>query len=99
MSETKWTAGPWRVGVCPCGNRHCQLFNTSNGLFPAGSGYSEDDARLIAAAPELYAALEDTEFLLRMLAENPGDVGCMIDSLKRSAADAHAALAKARGES
>ena len=52
------------------------------------------DALLFAAAPELLDALEDAEFLLRKAGSIPGP---MQDSFKRSASDARAAIAKARG--
>lgn len=51
-----------------------------------------ENARLIAAAPELLAALEDAEFLLRKAGLIAGP---MQDSFKRSATDAIAAIAKA----
>ena len=53
------------------------------------------DALLFAAAPDLLDALEDAEFLLRKAGNIPGP---MQDSFKRSANDARAAIAKARGE-
>jgi len=56
------------------------------------------NARLIAAAPDLLAALEDAEFLLRKIAINPKEAGAMVDSFRRSAEDARAAIAKATGE-
>ena len=52
------------------------------------------DAHLIAAAPELLAALEDAEFLLRKTGQLSGP---MQDSFNRSAEDARAAIAKAKG--
>jgi len=53
------------------------------------------NARLIAAAPELLAALEDAEFLLRKAGLMAGP---MRDSFNRSASDARAAIAKATGK-
>ena len=52
------------------------------------------NAKLFAAAPDLLDALEDAEFLLRKAGNIPGP---MQDSFKRSASDARAAIAKARG--
>ena len=50
-------------------------------------------ASLFAAAPEMLAALEDAEFLLRKAGLIAGP---MQDSFKRSATDARAAIAKAK---
>jgi hypothetical protein len=55
--------------------------------------YAVQDAPLVAAAPELLAALEDAEFLLRKAAQVAGP---MQDSFARSASDARAAIAKAQ---
>lgn len=54
----------------------------------------EANARLIAAAPDLFEALEDAAFLMRMAAKIAGP---MQDSFRRSAEDAAKALAKAEG--
>ena len=59
--------------------------------FPTESAMSQ--ASLFAAAPELLAALEDAEFLLRKAGLIAGP---MQDSFKRSATDARAAIAKAK---
>jgi hypothetical protein len=56
---------------------------------------AEANAQLISTAPDLLEALEDAEFLLRQFSAFPGP---MQDSAKRSAADARAAIAKAKGE-
>lgn len=74
-------------GLAICG---CRLIN------------DEDGARIImcpthSAAPDLIAALVDAEFLLRKVGINPKEALAMVDSLKRSAADARAAIAKALG--
>ena len=58
-----------------------------------GTGVAAANARLIAAAPELLAAVEDAEFLLRKLGQLAGP---MQDSCNRSAEDARAAIRKAR---
>ena len=55
--------------------------------------YGMRQASLFAAAPELLAALEDAEFLLRKAGLIAGP---MQDSFKRSATDARAAIAKAK---
>lgn len=55
------------------------------------------NARLIAAAPDLLAALQDAEFLIRKAAINPKEAAAMVDSFLRSAEDARTAIAKAEG--
>lgn len=52
-------------------------------------------AQLIAAAPDLLAALCDAEFLMRQAGKIAGP---MQDSFNRSADDARQAIAKAKGE-
>ena len=59
--------------------------------FPTESAMRQ--ASLFSAAPELLAALEDAEFLLRKAGLIAGP---MQDSFKRSATDARAAIAKAK---
>ena len=61
--------------------------------FPTDSAMAK--ARLIAASPEMLAALEDAEFLLRKAGLIAGP---MRDSFNRSASDARAAIAKAIGK-
>jgi hypothetical protein len=58
MNEPKWTKGPWRIA--------------GKGTIRAGQGWIADvhwqnreaNARLIAAAPDLYAALEMAQLWL-----------------------------------
>jgi hypothetical protein len=61
-----------------------------------GDGWEEawKNADLIAAAPEMLAALKDAEFLLRKAGLMAGP---MRDSFNRSAGDAREAIAKAEG--
>jgi len=66
---------------------------------PTTGAEADANGRLIATAPDLLSALEDAEFLLRKVGNNPGEVAAMLDSLKRSAKNARAAIAKARGGS
>ena len=94
MSDTKWTPGPWRIGryhhvVLP--NPDCQK---SEG---GGEGichvYGDAHKRvanshLIAAAPELYEALEDALHFMESVGP-PRYVRMQCES----------ALAKARGQS
>ena len=57
-----------------------------------------DNARLIAAAPDLLEALQDAEFLLRKAAINPREAGALAGSMRRCTDDARAAIEKATGE-
>ncbi len=93
MSETKWTPGPWELAD----KYNCTDVRAVDGPYVADCNASaaidwrtkEANARLIAAAPELYEALEN----LRKLYDT--DEGCR--SMPEYQA-AIAALAKARGE-
>ena len=105
MTETEWTPGPWTVQKCSCDSPHCPLHQTSNGSFYQGTGYSLADAQLIAAAPELYATLDDMEYVVmgyirRMYPHAWSALGPSgrpsLRNLIRSSANS--ALAKARGE-
>ena len=64
MNETKFTPGPWCVGTPPPNGQ--QTIGTEMGLMVAvattGVGMAEEtkaNAHLIAAAPDLYEALEE----------------------------------------
>lgn len=104
MSETKFTPGPWEVHgevehnisrttsvyICrsdePWPNGQLAMVNTADGF-----GSQVANANLIAAAPELYEALEAIAAMLGGYAGQPnlsGDIFKIAD----------AALAKARGE-
>ena len=97
MSETKWTKGPWIY------DRGVDVVEVAGGDGPAiadlhTSGVDLDvenraNGHLIAAAPELYAALLD------VIAENTGQpksCGCKYSCI-HTGDNAMAALAKARG--
>lgn len=99
MSDTKWTPGPWVVGDCAM----AVIVEGSGGRvgYPAKSGtiasicdgeYIENtnkyDAHLIAAAPELYDALERLVAHVECGGAANADIEVALD-----------ALAKARGES
>jgi len=100
VSEKKWTPGPWSIrdgghshkfGVIAAEDMRGQV-NSHILVCEAGD---EDDANLIAAAPELYEAIEnllgaiDTPIARRKL----GD-----DFTSQAISEARDALARARGE-
>ena len=105
--KTTYTPGPWSAStqgpndpwviIAGCGPAFVASVEDDGALITRVEANA--NARLIAAAPDLLAALEDAEFLLRMIGMNPKEAGAMVDSCKRSSADARAAIAKARGES
>ncbi|PTL88833.1 hypothetical protein C6W88_15745 [Halomonas litopenaei] len=110
MSETKFTPGPWTVHHRM---RDCVTFEgkfgTENLFLENREGYyacqSEHDAHLIAAAPELYEALEVFGRLADQLdgdnevQRTPDDEWAKFRLLASDYRKARAALAKARGES
>ncbi len=97
MSEVKWTPGPWKLdddGSCDVLANSGELLAS---VYPMMSAYRqrESNARLIAAAPELYEALWTLLDCLIGTTKHdlPGYVGSQ-DTADRI----FAALAKARGE-
>ena len=92
------THGPWHMT-----DEGSQIVIQTFSPHPTGTlariyrtdGLAHSDARLISSAPELLAALEDAEFLLRKAGLMAGP---MRDSFNRSAGDARAAIAKATGK-
>lgn len=97
--EPKFTPGPW-VFEHVRGNH----FTSSPELtFPDGSGVplgavSDADGHLIAAAPDLYAALETLLAMQDQMRRKPGG-GVLPADYGIARGKAHAALARARGES
>ena len=87
MSAPKHTPGPWSYRKCPCGMAGCDQYkiNTQGSV-----GFSEEDARLIAASPELLEALQG------MLVEKPIDE--ILAYAKAAKEKARAVIAKATGE-
>ena len=107
MSEAKFTKGPWKshdhdemdivsesesfVGIC-----------TVYGYEPDHTGFNVSDecsanAHLIAAAPEMYQAIEN--LLVELDAKHGISLESMIGvGLRRCLEDAYYPLAKARGE-
>ena len=91
MSQPKFTPGPWRYA-----SRNVnEIMTTFHGV-QIGRSYidvatenEKADAHLVAAAPELYEALD--EVFAASCPEVPGSAGSPLEK-------ARAALAKARGE-
>lgn len=98
MTEPKFTPGPWNYKDTEIISTHEKRGRPVSvvDLFGAMGGEDSDaDAYLMAAAPELYEALADAEFIMRKAGQIKGP---MQDSFNRSASDARKALDKARGE-
>ena len=90
MSEPKWTPGPWTAERGNIGSAH-PLFVVAphmDGLKP----WTDADAHLIAAAPELYETLERIVKWMDIQGYNA------LYQDDTAIKDARAALAKARGE-
>jgi hypothetical protein len=90
MSENKWTPGPWRVKGAAGGTAIVLARSGAPAIVNTRA-----NAHLIAAAPDLARIVEiflngDERFQVA--------VGGNPIALERLFADAHAALAKARGE-
>lgn len=99
MTEKKFTPGPWSphgTGLARSGKPEFEIHWSKYGECVAEIVHGEADARLIAAAPELYEALEwAMRFVEQVRAESPAPKGGGEDIAYRKA---QAALAKARGE-
>jgi hypothetical protein len=98
MSEPKWTPGPWRIS--PWSGQETVIFdhggvalgeawNTRSGR--AWSDEALANAHLMAAAPDLYAALA-------VLVGHADEEGWWSREHIDALTAAHAALARARGE-
>ena len=106
MSEARFTLGPWRLDHDPLGsgvfsdNEDYHGIEAGDGFISGGSGFnctgfmSKYDATLIAASPELHAAVEALTKAIRESAPyKRGDL--YMDDVLRIA---DAALSRARGE-
>lgn len=98
MNDTKpatHTPGPWRT-TPPTGGGECNIFGSNNELLAhtyRTQSADEANARLIAAAPALLAALEDTLPILESMAgyweyvrDNPESPSQITDALTNLAA-------------
>ena len=96
-NETNWTPGPWRViNNGPHWNNqritNWEIAYSQDGELVAEHVYAEADAYLMAAAPELFDALDG------LLSELDSTPEIDLSSWGVSTAKARAALTKARGE-
>jgi hypothetical protein len=101
MAETKWTPGPW--SIVPAGEDEWGEVNVFDRVLVAAHRHvsvegrtdveANANARLIAAAPDLYAALEGALVLAEKWADY-AEGGPKTRAIIR----ARAALARARGE-
>lgn len=102
MTHTKHTPGPWHF-TSESTQWH-YIHSYENGIVAEVRKRSntneegEANARLIAAAPKMLAALEDACFLLNKCGINWKEAASMADSMKRSATDARAIIAEATGK-
>jgi hypothetical protein len=95
------TPTPWRVhiygeivGAAPSPGRCVLVVAEPNRTNPNAEANAALIVRAVNSHAALAAALEDAEFLMRQASKHAGP---MQDSFKRSAEDARAALALARG--
>lgn len=103
MTETKFTPGPWQTHISEVRGDLCVISERAwicGEILNRVRSIPEEEARanahLIAAAPELYAALETAIEEINHLRKFAGDNGAMIDDT--DFVEGIAALAKARGE-
>lgn len=96
MSEPKFTPGPWKISEYR--NGHSMIIEGSDEWDVAEVGYPNRDpnAHLIAAAPDLYKALEQLEPYLDAIICYASTV--LEHKPNGFVLDAQAALRKARGE-
>ena len=89
---SKHTPGPWKYTKCPCGHKSCSQFYISN---QGSTGFEEDDARLICAAPELLEALKKIIAIEDL--ERCGDWEEIEQAREKAREIANAAIKKAEG--
>lgn len=104
----EWTPGPWRVSDITAGKRgtSSMIWRTNGGDPPTGYKriaqhvHNSADARLIAAAPALYEALQNLAYYEARISPPPYGHKCRWcgDCVQRAKDEARAALRQARGE-
>ena len=91
MSDTPWTPGPWWADL-----ETGEIVRQENVLCLIAEGVSQvEDARLIAAAPDMAEALEEISAALHQIARDRDLWETELAFMRR----VDAALAKARGQS
>lgn len=99
MSKTKWTPGDWLARQDPNSlNPDDYVIGVDGYPIDGVAVCSKRDARLISAAPELYAALDALYRVTKNIADS-GDCGFWDLEDLDAGKLALAAMAKARGES
>lgn len=99
MSSAKFTPGPWSVGRRDMGDGKLgRYIDPKRGqpvarvlCDPRKAAVNDANADLLAASPEMYAALEESVWALSGESYDP-------DRFEKAIVTARAALAKARGE-
>jgi len=98
--EPKWTPGPYHV-VEERGRRTAIYINGPNGYGSIATLYYrmnwQHDARLLAAAPDMVAALEANIDSMAAVAERLSHGSVERNTLEDAIAESRAALAKAEG--
>lgn len=107
MSETKWTKGPWKVGLAD-EHEHQAAFGPDGymvadcAIFGFGAAPSEDEctanAHLVAAAPDMAVALSAAPIMSMYHTARGFEADRLIADYEAWRVNARAALAKARGE-
>lgn len=95
------TPGPWRL-IPPEEGHHTPLVQrgTEGGFSVLGVSRDRElaDARLIAAAPDLLAALIEAEFIVKSAATKEKITNSLDGTARHAYANIKAAIKKARGE-
>ena len=94
MNEPKFTPGPWLFSSYKSGNSVIVIDGKEFDVATVNYPNRDANAHLIAAAPELYEALEHIEEYWN----RDQNISAMSDALWHIIEVAQAALAKARGE-
>lgn len=94
MTNTKHTPGPWRIGGGWAGHPASIIAGEGDEARHLAERVSSVDAQLMAAAPELLAALEH----LRMTVENLPNTTVARRDIGAALLVANTAIARAKGE-